>query len=295
VPDWRFKAALQGALSKVPGGRTANYHLQRVTKGLPIPDSLLISAVDIAHRHVGSAQEHLNVDLREATFFEFGAGWDLHVPITLYALGAGRQTVVDLHRLVQTDLVRDVSRRLAAVPGIVQYPVHAEEMSLEDLLAQMGITYLAPTDARRTDLPDASIDVVSSTNTLEHIPAADITHILREMHRILRPGGILSARIDYQDHYSYFDHSISIYNFLRYSDREWRWFNNDLHYQNRLRHHQHLKLIEDAGFCVLAVEADEPDVDDLRVLQRIQLAEPFASQHRQHVGIRGAMITATRA
>ena len=54
-------------------------------------------------------------------------------------------------------------------------------------------------------LPAASVDFVSSTNTLEHIPATDIGPILAECRRLLRPDGVVSCRIDMRDHYSYFD------------------------------------------------------------------------------------------
>ena len=43
--------------------------------------------------------------------------------------------------------------------------------SLEELEARFGIRYLAPRDARATALPAGSVDFVSSTSTLEHVPA----------------------------------------------------------------------------------------------------------------------------
>lgn len=293
MTDWRLKAAIQGVLSHVPGGAAANYRLQTLTGGLPIPDAKLATAVATARRHLDAAGEHLGTDLEDASFFEFGAGWDLHVPVAMHALGAGRQTVIDLNPLAREELVRDVCDRLRPhLPEGAREPVADHGRTFAELLGAMRITYQAPADARQTDLSDASVDVVTSTNTLEHIPAPDIARILREMRRILRPGGVLSAFIDYQDHYSYFDGNITVYNYLRYTDRQWRWFNNDLHHQNRLRHDDHLRLITDAGFQVIAVEPHRPDSADLEALERLVLAEPFASPPRENVGIRSALITA---
>ena len=73
------------------------------------------------------------------------------------------------------------------------------------------------------------MDCITSTYTLEHIPADDIRRILVECNRILKPGGLILSLIDYQDHYSWLDLRISRYNFLRYSERQWRWFNSSLH------------------------------------------------------------------
>ena len=44
-------------------------------------------------------------------------------------------------------------------------------------------------DGRRIPLPDGSIDVVFSSNVLEHVP--DVVDFMREMERVLAPGGFM--------------------------------------------------------------------------------------------------------
>src|SRR3546814_17378092 len=75
-----------------------------------------------------------------------------------------------------------------------------------------------------------------------------------EMRRICRPGALLSMIIDYEDQYDQRGGGTSVYNFLRFSETEWKRFNPDLHYQNRLRHSDHLRIFEDAGFAIVEVE-----------------------------------------
>ena len=104
----------------------------------------------------------------------------------------------------------------------------------------------------RPGLPDASVDFISSTDVCEHIPEPDLAGILRECARLLRPGGLVSFRIDLADHYSYFDKSLSRYHFLRYDDQRWRWANSPLQYQNRLRVTDYRRLVEGAGFEVVS-------------------------------------------
>ena len=53
-------------------------------------------------------------------------------------------------------------------------------------------------------------------------------------------------------HYSCFDGTIGPYNFLRFSDELWGLVSPGLHYQNRLRRSDYLRLLEH----VIAVKAD---------------------------------------
>ena len=51
--------------------------------------------------------------------------------------------------------------------------------------------------------------VLNVADVCEHIPEPDLASILGECARLLRPGGLVSFRIDLTDHYSYFDRSLS--------------------------------------------------------------------------------------
>lgn len=110
---------------------------------------------------------------------------------------------------------------------------------------------------------------------MEHIPARDIAAIFRELHRVLKPGGVISCEIDYHDHYCTFDKSITPYNFLRYSDRHWRIFNPPLNYQNRLRHSEYLALARGAGFELVEEGLSEVGTPQLEQLASVPLAEQF--------------------
>lgn len=117
-----------------------------------------------------------------------------------------------------------------------------------------GIFYIAPYDASNTNFCDHYFDACISTNTLEHIPESDLHRIFTELNRTLKPGGIVSAHIDYSDHYAHTDKSISLLNFLKFDDEEWKHFNHKCHYQNRLRHYDYLRIFEDASFDIIKQE-----------------------------------------
>ena len=122
-----------------------------------------------------------------------------------------------------------------------------------------GIEYIAPLDARKTDLPDCSIDCCTNTFTLEHIPATDIKLIFKELYRIIKPGGIVSCFVDMNDHYAYFDNKINVYNFLSFSSTKWKFINSSVHYQNRLRHPDYHEIYKDCGFKIIHKELKLPN------------------------------------
>jgi SAM-dependent methyltransferase len=147
--------------------------------------------------------------------------------------------------------------------------------SVAELRERFGITYLAPLDARNTGLAPSSVDFISSTVTLEHIPPPAIHQILVECARILKAGGVMSHRVDMVDHFAYFDSHISEYNFLKFSDATWSLLTSPLAYTNRLRYPDYLQLMKAAGFEVLTEGVEQPTAADLETLRRLKLAPRF--------------------
>ncbi|MGH7842296.1 MAG: methyltransferase domain-containing protein [Candidatus Binataceae bacterium] len=238
--DWRLKVALHWLISSMPFNHKVQFAFQWLNGSLPVSDQTLEEIIADARRHAQTLGTS-----RDGVLFEFGAGWDLAQPLVMWALGYQRQVLVDIRRLARASLVTDIALRLQQRGLASIAPSHR----LENLRAH-GIRYIAPADARATDLPDASISYIVSTNTLEHIPAGDIAAIFSECRRILAAGGVMSLIIDYQDHWSYADPSLQRFNFRRYSERTWRFLNPPTHWQNRLQHSDYVALLEQGGFYI---------------------------------------------
>ena len=290
---WKTKAVIQRILSSFPGGVQVNYALQRyVTRTLPESETIFTDRVQIAQRHIEKLLAHGGGRLEDKLFFEFGAGRDLCGPLVFYSMGVTRQRLVDLQFLLRPFLVNDTLRRLrrdAARFHLPLSPAHFvredKEGCLEDLRHHYGIDFVAPSDARCTGLADGAVDIITSTNTLEHIPPTDIASILKELRRILAPDGRLSFLVDYQDHWSYFDSNINVYNFLCYSAAEWAPYNPDLNYQNRLRHADYMRLYQQADFGIVDEHTEGAQPTDLEKIAAIPVvASEFA--HFDPVAIR---------
>jgi SAM-dependent methyltransferase len=293
LKNWKYKAALQRVFSAAPQGHRLNFLFQRAIGGLPVSDRSLDAAVELACHHIEKVSKYGQVKTCDARFFEFGAGWDLHMPLALAALGAGSQQVVDIRPLLRPKLVTNIARRLTQLeaPGpdwAPVWPVPNED--LDALLRRARIDYRAPCDARSTGLREDSIDYVTSTNTLEHIPPDEIVAILREVHRILKPSGLASFQVDYNDHYSYFDTTIGPYNYLQFDDRGWHRYNSALHFQNRLRHDDYLRLFRDAGFVLLDEVVDAPTERERAELDRLPLDSRYRGTSLATLGIRSSRV-----
>ncbi len=291
---WLAKAALQRSLGLLPQGERLNYLFQRhVARSLPAGESVFRRKFSRALQHLRAHDEHgPGTPAADAVFYEFGVGWDLAIPLAYAALGVGRQLLVDIRPSARVELVNAslatferLRDELGQEAGRALRPLGGPVGSVWELEERLGIAYLAPRDARSTGLEGESVDLVSSTDVCEHVPAADLARIFLECRRILRPGGVFSCRIDLQDHYAYFDSSLSRYNFLRFSDRVWRLVDSPLHYQNRLRAPDYLRLVRDAGLELVVERPSGPGADGLRELRALPLAPRFRGYALEELGV----------
>lgn len=291
---WLAKAALQRVLGALPQGERLNYVFQRrILRSFPIGDAALRQKFTRAVTHLAAYEEHgPDVPPGEATFFEFGAGWDLAIPLAYAMLGVGRQILVDIRPSARLELVNEtiaafdrLAPQLEEAAGRPLRELGGQVASVAELEPRFGIRYLAPCDARGTGLPGESVELVSSTDTCEHIPAADLAAIFGECRRLLRPGGVFSCRIDLQDHYSYFDPSLTRYHFLRFSDPVWSLVNSPLHFQNRLRSPEYLRLVREAGFELVVENPSGPNDEGREELRTMELAERFRGFSTDELGV----------
>jgi DNA-binding CsgD family transcriptional regulator len=101
---WLAKAALQRGLGFLPHGERLNYLFQRhIARSLP-------GGEPVVRRKLARARQHLEAFGRpagDAVFYEFGAGWDLAIPLSYAALGVGRQVLVDIRPSARPELVNE--------------------------------------------------------------------------------------------------------------------------------------------------------------------------------------------
>jgi len=280
MPSWIMKAALQGGLSLLPYRHHVNYLFQRyISHGLALSDASFESRLGYCAQHFDYFRRFGGS--RNPTVLEVGTGWHPIIPIGMMLCGAESMLSIDITPLIRDELVKDTvalfvryaeqGRLAALLPGL-----RAERLErVQTLLRQiesLGAVRACANAGIELRIADAStimlnrIDLVVSNNTLEHIPANVIERILRHLRTMMPNDGVMSHLIDLNDHYIYFDPSISEYHFLRFSKAQWRWFNNPLHYQNRLRVSEYRAIHARAGLTIVREDSASAGSEDSLVL-----------------------------
>ncbi len=257
--NWKLKAHLMAVISRLPAADQIYHRLQQVagTNKLHLDRDL-----ERAFELVRLTQE-AECSIQQASILEVGTGWRPLVPFVFALSGAKNVYTLDVNPWLTHEYALEtwkaLGTRLEQIAAEVNVPLvdireryRKVDFSVSDLhefLGQINITYQYPGDARESGLPENSIDIVISSNVLEHIPLDVQTDIHSESLRILKNGGIAVHRFNPQDHYSTVDGKITNANFLRYSQKEWNWLGGSgLSYHNRLRAPAYRTMFIESGF-----------------------------------------------
>lgn len=288
MKKWILKALIQKTISLLPNGHRINYLFQQyVTKGVRLTDDYLEDKLIHFNHHRRFFVEGKQ-PVEGKTVLELGSGWYPIVPVCFFLEGANRIFTVDIVAFLDLEKVRQSIRAfvrlkqegrlkgyLNPLPDrweVLEKLNKNENLPLSVLMEQLRIRYLV-TDARSLPLESGSVDLISSNNTFEHIYPEILEDILLEFKRILRPGGIMSHFIDMSDHFSHLDKSITIYNFLRFSERQWSLIDNRIQPQNRWRIAQYRALYQKLG---IPVQKEENRPGDLGALRSVTVHSDFA-------------------
>ena len=244
---WKTKYLLMNGLSRVPFNEKLHFAAQRL---------LGKHSLD-AEEMFGRAAELFRV-LRRAggnvqgkTVLEIGTGWFPFAALLSYLFGAREVVTVDIHPwLTLGNAVKTFEHAQRLGEGVLE-KVGADRADfaercrtasrsasaarhLDGFFAPLGIRYLPKTDLLVADIPDGSVDVVFSSNVLEHIPPEVLAEIHGKTGRLAREGGFAVHRFNPDDHYK--NLSGSSVSFLEYDERGWRLLGGyGLAYHNRLR------------------------------------------------------------
>lgn len=273
---WQIKIAAKLALARLPGGARPWHRAGLFRHGaMTRPDyALKVLRGHLARAGLGPG------DLAGAVGLELGPGDSLASALILRCFGAAGCLLVDADDYASRDLAG--YRALAGLlrrEGFEPPPLDDLE-SADALLRRCGARYLTRGLDSLRGLPDASVDFMWSQAVLEHVRRHQFLETLRELCRILKPGGVASHRVDLGDHLG------GALNNLRFSERLWesQTFAGSGFYTNRIQLSEMLGLFERAGFAV--------ELLDCRRWERLptpvsRLAPPFRALPERELAVKG--------
>jgi hypothetical protein len=292
--DWRIKGLIQKVLSVAPGGRHLNNALQ-FRGGVKSFEANVDTKVQADWLVLVDHMQALDFPIQGRAFLEIGTGWYPTLPVCFHVAGAASCHSYDLTRLLDFERTRSMVARLevhlptiAAKLGIPESALRQrwtklmDARAVDDFLARAGIEYRAPADATATGLPDGSVDVVFSNSVLEHVERSALDALMKETRRLLRPGGIAVHSVNCGDHYAYFDRLITQIHYLRFSEAQWRLWNNDLQYQNRLRANDFIDSARRAGLEIV-LNRQRPRAELLERFEEFPIASEFRHYSRDQL------------
>jgi hypothetical protein len=299
MKKWLQKAIVQKLISYFPLSHKINYIFQKyVTRGVHLDDEYFYDRLLHAKEHLKAYQKYSGKNIPEKSL-EIGTGWYPIVPVAFFLSGVDNVYSVDIRFLTSTDrmqttlkkfvdcykvgklkeYINSLPERYETIMKIVDNP---KDYTLNTILELLNIKYLVE-DARKLSLPDNSIDLVNSNNTFEHIYPEILIPILMEFKRVTKKNdGVMSHFIDMTDHFAHFDKSITIYNFLRFTDRQWRWIDNTIQPQSRARIYNYRNIFGGIGISITEEHVRKGNQDELST---VPLSEKFSKESMDQVAI----------
>jgi SAM-dependent methyltransferase len=186
---------------------------------------------------------------------EIGPGDSLNTGLIAHALGGSETTLIDVAPFASLDLA--VYRSMARFLGEQGLPVTGLDAlgTTAEVLDACSTRYLTQGIESLRALPDASVDFAFTNAVLQSVRRVEVPEMLRELRRVLRPGGMSSHSIDLRDFLT------SELNHLRFSESVWEshWLSRSGCYTNRLRLPEWRQRFEEAGFQVEFPEVNRWD------------------------------------
>jgi len=246
----QIKTSIFKFLAYLPGNLGMNlYHfLQNFSENKNL--DIKIKSSEDTFNTFSSLSEKLNIPIQNSTVLEIGSGWLPIMPYFFIYKGlASKVYTYDLNKHYQP-------KAIANFNAVFSNAFHKEikPFSLNNYPLPQEVSYFPNQNIIEASLPKQAI--VFSRFVLEHVTPKDIVAMHEKFKNELEAGSYVVHFISPSDHRAYSDHSLSLQDFLQYSQQEWDAIQTKFDYHNRLRLPQYLKIFNDLGFEIIHQSSD---------------------------------------
>ena len=268
----QLKTAFLRAIDRLPArvGYAVYYAVQ---KRMAEPFTVAYDANVRSYQMIENLLSRRGVTLRGANILEIGSGWMPMMPYLMRAEGQCNTVYsYDINRHYQDHLISELNDRFA------------HDLRIGTEIAGLGtrlpafVDYRPASNVVSAPLP-VDVDIVFSRFVLEHVTPDDILAMHKRFAQVYGPRVVILHLISPSDHRAFSDSSLSVYDFLQYSDAEWRRLQTKFDYHNRLRLPQYIDIFNAAGLEVKALEFDQavPGTEKWEKYKRLDIHPDFAA------------------
>lgn len=244
---WWFKIGAKVILSRVPFGYRVFSYLGVFRHGRMYDADY---AIDTFIRHFNRTS-YAN-SAAPWVGLELGVGDSIASALIAHSFGASKSYLVDVGRFAVEDI--DIYSTVAARLG--ETGKHIGNLrgvsSIEQLLEKFNSSYMTEGLESLRRIPSASVDFAWSNAVMEHIRVHEFDRVLEEFHRILKPDGAMSHRVDLKDHLG------GALDNRRIPSSIWErdWMARSGFYTNRISYSDMLSRFASSGFSTDVVQVD---------------------------------------
>lgn len=206
----------------------------------------------------------VNGSLENKNILEIGSGWVPIMPFFLKYLGKCNKIIsYDLNEHYQKSTINELIQHFNLNYATSIVPYHKDKYNLPEWL-----TYRPKENVIHTTLP-GNIDLIFSRFVLEHVPPEQIYLMHKKFKEIYDENTLIIHMISPSDHRAYSNSSLSLLDFLQYSQEEWDRLQTKFDYHNRLRLPQYMEIFKKLDFEILHLEYTTI-IDDLKEYDKFQ-------------------------
>lgn len=189
-----------------------------------------------------------NIEIKNKNIIEIGSGW---LPIMPFLF----KLELKISKISTYDINKHYSNK--RVKLTCQYFKNLKFKTHKCLNIKLPdfIDYYPRTNIINTNIGN-NFNLIYSRFVLEHVTPNDILEMHKKFYSESRDDIKIIHLISPSDHRAYSDNSLSIYDFLQYSDNDWNKIQTKFDYHNRLRLPEYLDIFNKTGFTVSYIEYD---------------------------------------
>ncbi|MFK7001201.1 hypothetical protein [Flavobacterium oreochromis] len=196
----------------------------------------------------------LNISLKGNSIAEIGSGWLPIMPyLFIHKAAIKKVYTYDLNKHYEKNAITKFNNLFQKIYNVVIKPTNPYQLPNE-------VLYFPNQNIVDQDLPK-DINIIFSRFVLEHVRPEDMVKMHQQFKNSLQPGSFIIHFISPSDHRAYSDTSLSLQDFLQYSQDEWNKIQTCFDYHNRWRLPQYLDLFKSLNYSIEYLHFDSVKSD----------------------------------